>query len=151
MIATATLTKLLEELKNLTDEEIAKLFSEVEVEKSARVKGGTNKNQIIACPHCGSIATVKSGKTAAGDAAIPMQGLQKDIHTRNQYNLLSFQFRQKAMVSNFQRNCGTEQFSDDSGKDRNECKVCLVQQAQNSNRPTCAIWRARHIPRYSGV
>lgn len=66
MIATATLTKLLEELKNLTDEEIAKLFSEVEVEKSARVKGGTNKNQIIACPHCGSIATVKSGKTAAG-------------------------------------------------------------------------------------
>lgn len=66
MIATATLTKLLEELKNLTDEEIAKLFSEVEVEKSARVKGGTNKDQMIACPHCGSIATVKSGKTAAG-------------------------------------------------------------------------------------
>ena len=66
MITTATLTKLLEELKNLTDEEIAKLFSEVEVEKSARVKGGTNKDQMIACPHCGSIATVKSGKTAAG-------------------------------------------------------------------------------------
>ena len=52
MITTATLTKLLEELKNLTDEEIAKLFSEVEVEKSARVKGGTNKDQMIACPHC---------------------------------------------------------------------------------------------------
>ena len=52
MIATATLTKLLEELKNLTDEEIAKLFSEVEVEKIARTKGGTNKDQMIACPHC---------------------------------------------------------------------------------------------------
>jgi len=58
--------RLLEEMKNLTDEEIAKLFSEVEVEKAARTKGGTNENQMIACLHCGSIATVKSGKTAAG-------------------------------------------------------------------------------------
>lgn len=66
MIATATLTKLVEELKNLTDEEIVKLFSEVEVEKSAQVKGGTNKNQVKTCPHCGSIGVVKSGKTAAG-------------------------------------------------------------------------------------
>lgn len=66
MIATATLRKLLEEMKNLTDEEIAKLFSEVEVEKSARSKGGEQEKKIIACPHCGSVATVKSGKTAAG-------------------------------------------------------------------------------------
>lgn len=66
MIATATLQKLLEEMKNLTDEEIAKLFSEVEVENATRVKGGENGKEIRACPKCGSIATVKSGKTAAG-------------------------------------------------------------------------------------
>ena len=47
MIATATLTKLLEELKNLTDEEIAKLFSEVEVEKTAWTKDNPSENQMI--------------------------------------------------------------------------------------------------------
>lgn len=66
MIATATLHKLLEEMKNLTDEEIMKLFSEVEVEKVARTKGGTAEKPLIACPHCGSIGTVRTGKTAAG-------------------------------------------------------------------------------------
>lgn len=66
MIATATLEKLLKELQNLTDEEIKQLFSEVEVEKLSRTKEEEKGKSIQACPHCGSIDTVKSGKTAAG-------------------------------------------------------------------------------------
>lgn len=66
MIATATLQKLLEEMKNLTDEEIEQLFSKVELEKAVRTSSTEQKKTIIVCPKCGSISTVKYGKTAAG-------------------------------------------------------------------------------------
>ena len=62
----AVLNEMLKNLDSLTDEELAELMSRLEVEKSGREKEKgvvyDSKGGVAACPHCGSVTIVKTGK-----------------------------------------------------------------------------------------
>lgn len=64
----AVLDKMLSNLDSLTDAELEELLSRLEVEKSGREKYADTKGlqvqggEIVACPCCGSVSLVKTGK-----------------------------------------------------------------------------------------
>lgn len=62
----AVLDEMLRNLDSLTDEELAALMPRLEVEKLGREKEKgvvyDSKGGVAACPHCGSVTIVKTGK-----------------------------------------------------------------------------------------
>lgn len=65
----AVLDNILKDTSKLTDEQLSDLLHQLEVEKSKRESGKTpseSEETFIVCTKCGSISSVKCGKTAAG-------------------------------------------------------------------------------------